>query len=150
VWELTRESELADAVFAMNDWLLGVQQWETAPHPDCQGRFHDPSRPFGPPHASSTAVYLEGLADAVALGRAVGEHDRVDRYRTAIRRGLRSLSQLTFKDDVDMFYISKREAVRGGVRTSEYDNAIRIDNVQHSLTALDKILKVFSPEDYSS
>jgi aspartyl/asparaginyl beta-hydroxylase (cupin superfamily) len=150
VWELTRESELADAVFAMNDWLLGVQQWETAPHPDCQGQFHDPSRPFGPPHASSTAVYLEGLADAVALGRAVGEHDRVDRYRTAIRRGLRSLSQLTFKDDVDMFYISKREAVRGGVRTSEYDNAIRIDNVQHSLTALDKILKVFSPEDYSS
>ena len=76
--------------------------------------------------------------------------DRVDLYRTAIRRGLRSLSQLTFKDDVDMFYIAKRETVRGGVRTSEYDNAVRIDNVQHSLTALDKILKVFSREDYSS
>ena len=61
VWELTRDGELADAVFAMNDWLLGVQQWETAPHPDCRGRFYDPDRPFGPPHASSTAVYLEGL-----------------------------------------------------------------------------------------
>ena len=72
VWEMTREGELADAVFAMNDWLLGVQQWETAPHPDCQGRFYDPSRPFGPPHASSTAVYLEGLADAVALARMIG------------------------------------------------------------------------------
>ena len=150
VWEWTRDGELADAVFAMNDWLLDVQQWETAPHPDCQGRFYDPSRPFGPPHASSTAVYLEGLADAVALGRTVGEHDRVDRYRTAILRGLRSLSQLTFKDDVDMFYIAKRDAVRGGVQTSEYDNAVRVDNVQHALTAIDKILKVFSAEDYSS
>ena len=149
VWELTREGELADAVFAMNDWLLGVQQWESAPHPDCQGRFYDPSRPFGPPHASSTAVYLEGLADAFAIGRTLGEHDRVDRYRTAILRGLRSLTQLTFKDDVDLFYISKRETVRGGVQSSEYDNAVRVDNVQHALTAIDKILKAFSEEDYS-
>jgi aspartyl/asparaginyl beta-hydroxylase (cupin superfamily) len=150
VWALTREGELADAVFAMNDWLLGVQQWETAPHPDCQGRFYDPTRPFGPPHASSTAVYLEGLADAVALARMIGERDRADRYRIAILRGLRSLTQLTFKDDVDMFYVARRDAVRGGVRTSEYDNAVRVDNVQHALTAIDKILKVLSAEDYSS
>ena len=147
---MTREGELSDAVFAMNDWLLGVQQWETAPHPDCQGRFYDPSRPFGPPHASSTAVYLEGLADAVALARTIGERDRLDRYRTAILRGLRSLSQLTFKDDVDMFYVAKRDAVRGGVQTAEYDNAVRVDNVQHALTAIDKILRVMSAEDYSS
>jgi aspartyl/asparaginyl beta-hydroxylase (cupin superfamily) len=149
VWELTREGELADAVFTMNDWLLRVQQWESAPHPDCQGRFYDPSRPFGPPHASSTAVYLEGLADAFAIGRTLGEHDRVDRYRTAILRGLRSLAQLTFKDDVDLFYIAKRETVRGGVQSSEYDNAVRVDNVQHTLTATDKILTAFSEEDYS-
>jgi aspartyl/asparaginyl beta-hydroxylase (cupin superfamily) len=150
VWQLTRDGELADAVFTMNDWLMGVQQWELAPHPDCQGRFYDPSRPFGPPHASSTAVYLEGLADAVALARAIGEHDRAASYRTAILRGLRSLFQLTLKDDVDMFYIAKRDAVRGGVQTSEYDNAVRVDNVQHALTAIDKILKVFSEEDYPS
>jgi Aspartyl/Asparaginyl beta-hydroxylase len=148
VWESTRERELADAVFAMNDWLLGVQQWESAPHSDCQGRFYDPSRPFGPPHASSTAVYLEGLADALALGRTLGEHDRTDRYRITILRGLRSLYQLTFKDEVDMFYIAKREAVRGGIQTSEYDNSIRVDNVQHALAAIDKILTVFSASDY--
>ncbi len=149
VWEMTREDELADAVFTMNDWLLGVQQWETAPGPDCQGRFYDPSRPFGPPHASSTAVYLEGLADAVALARAIGDRDRFVRYRTALLRGLRSLHQLTFKDDVDMFYVTKRQAVRGGVQSTEYDNAVRVDNVQHALTAVDKILKVLSAADYS-
>jgi aspartyl/asparaginyl beta-hydroxylase (cupin superfamily) len=150
VWEMTREDELADAVFTMNDWLLGVQQWETAPSPDCQGRFFDPSRPFGPPHASSTAVYLEGLAEALALARAVGERDRIVRYRTAILRGLRSLYQLTFKDDVDMFYVTKRESVRGGVQSTEYDNAVRVDNVQHAITAVDKILKVLSAEDNCS
>jgi hypothetical protein len=149
VWELTRNHELADAVFAMNDWLLDVQQWESAPHPDCQGRFYDPDRPFGPPHASSTAVYLEGLADAFVLARITGERERAERYRIAILRGLRSLAQLTFKDDVDMFYIAKRSTARGGVQTSEYDNAIRVDNVQHALTAIAKILDVFSPADYA-
>jgi hypothetical protein len=148
VWELTRDPALASAIFEMNDWLLDVQQWDSAPHPDCRGRFYDPDRPFGPPHASSTAVYLEGLADAFALARVLGEYTRADNYRTTIRRGLRSLLQLTFKDDVDMFYISKREAVRGGVQTSEYDNSVRVDNVQHSLAAVGKILTVFSAEDY--
>lgn len=149
VWEITRDAALADAIFAMNDWLRDLQQWETAPHPDCQGRFHDPDRPFGPPHASSTAVYLEGLADAFALARLSGERERLGRYRTTILRGLRNLAQLTFKDDVDMFYITRRDAVRGGVQTTEYDNAIRVDNVQHALTAIEKILRTLSAEDYS-
>jgi hypothetical protein len=140
VWEITRESSLTDAIFMMNDWLLDVQQWESAPHADCQGRFYDPDRPFGPPHASSTAVYLEGLADAFEIAQQIGEQERADRYRTTILRGLRSLSQLTFKDEVDMFYISKRKTVRGGVQTTEYDNVIRVDNVQHALAAIDKIL----------
>ena len=30
--------------------------------------------------------------------------------------------------------------VLGGVRTNEYDNAIRVDNVQHSLMGLQKLL----------
>jgi hypothetical protein len=127
----------------MNDWLLDVQQWESALHPDCQGRFYDPSRPFGPPHASSTAVYLEGIADASALARVTGDCDRV-----SILRGLRSLTRLTFKDDVDMFYIAKRGAVRGGMQTSEYNSSIRVDNVQHALTAIEKILDLFSAGDY--
>jgi hypothetical protein len=148
VWRLTRRVELVEAVFAMNDWLLGVQQWESAPHPDCRGRFYDPKRPFGPPHASSTAVYLEGLADAFAIARAVGDHDRVRNYRTVLLRGLRSLAQLTFQEDGDLFYVSRRDALRGGVRTSESDNTVRVDNVQHALTAIDKVLDVFTEEDY--
>ncbi len=148
LWRINRDPRLAEAVFLMNDWLLDVQQWETAPCPDCQGRFFDPKRPFGPPHASSTGVYLEGLADAFTLAREVGDTNRASFYRTAIVRGLRSIAQLTFKDDLDMFYVSKRNRLRGGVRTTEYNNVVRIDNVQHCLMAIHKVLDVFSDEDF--
>jgi hypothetical protein len=148
VWQINRDERLANAIFLMNDWLLDIQQWDTAPALDCQGRFYDPKRPFGPPHASSTGVYLEGLADAFALAKEIGDLPRTEAYRTAILRGLRSIAQLTFKDDLDMFYISKRDRVRGGVRTTEYNNIIRIDNVQHCLMAIHKVLDVFSPHDF--
>jgi hypothetical protein len=141
--------EMVDFVFRMNDWLLEMQQWDAAPYPDLKGRFHNPERPeFGPPHASSTGVYLEGLIDAFVLARRLGETERAERYRTAIVRGLRSLRQLQFRSDDDMYYISKRERVFGGVRTETYENTIRCDNVQHGLMGILKILRDFEAADY--
>lgn len=136
-----------DFIFEMNDWLLSMQQWDTAPHPDLRGRFYDPHRPYGPPHASSTGVYLEGLTDALELARSGGDAGRAGAYRLAILRGLRSLMQLQFRDGVDMFYVSQTERVLGGIRTEAYDNSIRVDNVQHGLMALLKILTRMSGED---
>jgi hypothetical protein len=150
VWQLTRDRRLAEAILDMNDWLLAVQQWESTPHPDCRGRFYDPHRPFGPPHASSTGVYLEGLADAWALARELGDAPRLANYRTAILRGLRSIAQLTFKDDLDMFYVTQRDRLRGGVRTTEYHNVVRIDNVQHGWMAIQKVLDVFTDADFAA
>lgn len=138
--------EMRDFVFEMNDWLLDVQQWDGVDYPDQRGRFHDPNRPFGPPHASSTAVYLEGLIDAYQLAVMEKDEARRKRYRTAILRGLRSLMQLQFTDGVDMFYISQRERVYGGLRTTVYDNRIRVDNVQHALMGIQRILKTFNAE----
>jgi hypothetical protein len=48
--------------------------------------------------------------------------------------------QLQFTDEIDMYYISKTDNVLGGLRTTEYDNSIRVDNVQHGLMAILKIL----------
>jgi len=148
VWQQTGDRELADFIFEMNDWLLGVQQWDDALYRDTKGRFYDPHRPFGPPHASSTGVYLEGLVDAYQLARTLAERDRAEAYRTAIVRGLRSVMQLQFSDEVDMYYISKRDRVLGGVRTEVYDNEIRVDNVQHNLMAAMKVLEVFTEADF--
>ncbi len=137
-----------DFIFEMNDWLLSMQQWDTAPHPDLRGRFYDPKRPqYGPPHASSTGVYLEGLTDALELARSGGDTARAGAYRLAILRGLRSLMQLQFRDGIDMYYTSQIERVQGGIRTEAYDNTIRVDNVQHGLMALLKILARMSGED---
>ncbi len=150
VFRQTRERSLADFIFEMNDWLLSMQQWPMTEHPEAAGRFYDPHRPFfGPPHASSTGVYLEGLVDAYRLAADLDDEVRKERYRVAICRGIRSVMQLTFRDDRDMYYVSKRAMLRGGVRTNCYNNAVRIDNVQHTFMALQKIVENFTEVDYS-
>lgn len=142
VWRVTKDRELLDFIFEMNDWLLELQQWEEAPYPDTRGRFYDPDRPqYGVPHASSTGVYLEGLAEAQRLATLVGDRRRADAYALAIRRGLREVMQLQFVDDVDLYYVSKRDRARGGIRTTVYDNRIRVDNVQHNLLAVLNVLR---------
>tara|TARA_R110002096_G_scaffold299503_6_gene494134 strand:- start:30926 stop:32815 length:1890 start_codon:yes stop_codon:yes gene_type:complete len=141
VWQTTKNPELRDFIFEMNDWLLDVQQWDSARFPDTKGRFYAPDHDYGPPHASATGVYLEGLVDAYSLAVDVGDNTRAAQYSDAIRKGLRSSMQLQFADDIDMFYVSKRERVFGGLRTTVYDNQIRCDNVQHTLMATLKILE---------
>ena len=137
----TGRREFADFVFEINDWLLPMQQWEGL-EPDLRGRFYNPRQPeYGPPHAASTGAYLEGLADALALARALGESARISAYERVIRRGLRSLRQLQFRDQHDTFYISKKKAVLGALRTEVYDNAIRVDSSAHALAAAIKILQ---------
>ena len=149
MWQQTAAPELADFILEMNDWLLPIQQWPMNRHPEFAGRFYDPKRPFGPPHASSTGVYLEGLADAYALARTLKDLDRAERYRLAICRGIRSLSQLTFRDEVDMFYVHRRARLKGGVRTTCYNNVVRIDNVQHNFLALQKISTLLDSSELS-
>ena len=137
----TGRREFADFVFEINDWLLPMQQWDGLP-PDLRGRFYNPRRPdFGPPHAASTGAYMEGLADAAALARTLGDRARTEVYERAIGRGLRSLRQLQFRDQHDTFYISKKKRVLGALRTEAYDNAVRADSAAHALVAAARILR---------
>ncbi len=144
MFEQTQRRELAACALEMNDWLLPMQQWgpTSGLPPDLWGRFHDPQRPdFGPPHAASTGAYLEGLADAVPLARALGDGARAATYERALARGLRSLRQLQFRDQRDAFYVSRRRRLLGALRTEAYDNAIRIDSTAHALAAAVKLLQ---------
>jgi hypothetical protein len=133
----------------MNDWLVDTMQaGSRVAYDDTIGRFYAPTENFGRPHASSTGVYLEGLIDAFVLARQIGDTHHEDKYRKAIVYGLRASMQLQFQDDVDMFYATNRERLRGGMRTTVYDNAIRVDNVQHVLMGVQKILRDFKESDY--
>ena len=137
----TGRREFADFALEINDWLLPMQQWDGLPA-DMRGRFHDPTRPeFGPPHAASTGAYVEGIAEAAALARTLGDHARVASYEVAVSRGLRSLRQLQFRDAQDAFYVSKKSRVMGALRTEVYDNAIRVDSAAHALLAAMKTLQ---------
>ncbi len=82
------------------------------------------------------------------MAKALGDSGRQEQYRRSIIRGLRSVMQLTFLDDVDIYYVSQKDKVLGGVRETVYDNEIRVDNIQHNLMALLKILRDFESDDY--
>lgn len=150
LWKQTKDPQLAAWIFEMNDWLVEVMQSNSrVAYDDTLGRFYDPvGGRYGVPHASSTGVYLEGLIDAFSLARSLKDDAHVKKYREAILLGLRSSMQLQFQDDVDMFYVSNRRRLRGGMRTTTYDNRVRVDNVQHVLMGVQKIIRDFRPEDY--
>lgn len=144
------ERELVAYSFEMADWLVDVQQWtpeQGITHADEKGRFY--KHKFGIPHASSTGVYIEGLIDAWQFAREVGDATREERYRVSLVRAIRSMMQLQFVDDVDLFYVADPTLVVGGLRTAEYDNEIRCDNVQHPLMGIIKIIRMFEADDYA-
>ena len=133
-------AEIAEFVFELNDWLLPLQRTDPD-EPERIGEFGDPRRPHhGTPHASSTGVYLEGLADARDLARAIGDEVRTGRYNTAIDLGLRSLRQLQFRDWRCTWYLTRPDAVLGALRCNVDNNQIRIDNCGHALAASGKLL----------
>ncbi len=155
MWELTKDDAYKDFVFRTNDWLIDQMQdpeYNRARGDglfDHLGRFYSARKSdFGPPHSASTGVYLEGLIDAWRLAKAVGDADHQEKYRRAIVRGLRSTMQLAFLDNVDMYYVTDRDRLRGGVRARVDRNQVRVDNVQHNLMGIIKILTYFGPEDY--
>lgn len=148
------KADLVKFMFDIANWLVeNMQQWEDGEwlYPDEKGQFYAPEQKWGVPHASSTGVYLEGLIDAWQLARDLGEDDKREYYRVAMLRGVRSMMQLQFVDDVDMYYVgaSNHKYVQGGIRTNIFDNKIRCDNVQHPLMGIIKILRMFKADEYS-
>ena len=115
-----------------------------------------PQRPTDPPNSAGTSEALRYTStpaislgwtklsiDSFELARATGETVRADRYRLALVNSMRSLKQVMYKGDQDMYYIRRRDFLVGGCRTQVYNNVIRIDNVQHNQMALLKILRAF-------
>ena len=136
MYAATGDAKYLEPIVVMNDWLLGMQQWETAPYPEMRGRFYEPDRPdYGPPHVSSTAVYVEGLVAAAGAMKAAGRHTHVMRYTRAALRGLANLRQLQYLDVVDTFRMRHPKRVQGALRTEVYDATVRIDSVAHALVA---------------
>ena len=135
----------------MSDWLLSMQQVRSPLYADIAGRFYDPKRPkFGTPHSSSTGVYIEGLIDAYEMAKRTGDKTRQARYALSLSRGIRSVMQLQFVDDVDMYYVTDRAQTKGGLRTTVIRPEVRVDNVQHVLMGVLKVLDRFDPSEFKT
>jgi hypothetical protein len=162
VWETLRAApvahvlpaeDLAAWVFDMNDWLVEVMAvWDVdVAYDDEKGRFYSRKRPeLGGAHASATGVYMEGLIDVHRMATALGDREHAELYRRTLARAMRSVMQLQFVDEVDMFYVVDRAKTRGGLRTTESRNEIRVDNVQHVLMAVLELLEDFGAGDYAT
>lgn len=128
LYAVTRDPELRDFVFEMNDWLAA--QVHTGGEPDQRGA-------FGPqqPHCSSTAVYVEGLASAWRLAREAGDGQRAATYERAIRLGLHNLWQHQYRLPEDLYLAANPANARGALRSNVWRTPVRIDNVAHTVLA---------------
>lgn len=143
--------ELVDYTFEMNDWLIeSMEVWEESFADDEKGRFYSRKVNYGVPHASATGVYIEGLIDAYEMAKRTKDEARRARYALAISRGIRSVMQIQFVDEIDMYYVTNRELTRGGLRTAVLRNEVRVDNVQHVLMGVLKALERFEPEEFKT
>ena len=143
LYMITGLDEYRDAIFAMNDKLIQMQNQDGKPYIDFLGRFYDPRHPeYGVPFSGSTAVYVEGLTYAYELAELAGDHDRMYEYKKSILLGVHNLINLQF-DGAGMYYLSHPERVQGAIRYRVDDNRIRIDTTQHAIDALARVMDIF-------
>jgi AMMECR1 domain-containing protein/orotate phosphoribosyltransferase len=125
-WEATREPDFAALVFEVGDWILQYQQETT-------GAFINDLQPDTPGY--TTALYLEGIAAGAKLARSLGSEARRRRYVESLERGFAFVDRLTIQER-DSAVLPNSDFAIGGLRQSLYASEVRVDFVQHSLSAI--------------
>jgi hypothetical protein len=90
---------------------------------------------YDPPRSTPTAIRTEGLAAAWALLRDHGDAGETGPIREAILLGLRFQLQTQIGPESAMYYARPAKAL-GGFQRSLTESEIRIDYVQHNISAL--------------
>ncbi len=138
----SRRDDYTSYVFEMTDWLAAMQLTpDNCEWPELWGGIasYQPGRV-----GVSTAAYLEGFTDALALARLVGDEERARRYEQVVRLATRFVMQLQVRPEEAFFIRSPRDAI-GGIRTTPTLNLLRIDHSQHALIALIKAHEALFP-----
>ncbi len=139
----TKEQAFADTVFAMNDWLCGLQIGSGDPRrAHWAGGF--PPWGDGGPTTEATAPDIRSAAAAASLveacrvARAAGDAARLQRYRAALEHCLLFVTTLQYTEANTQHFAEayRRACLVGGFHHSHQDGNLRIDNAQHALTAL--------------
>ncbi len=97
------------------------------------------------PHLGGTATASEAMVSSVLLGDAIGLDTRRIREQLRVTYGFLIRGQVTANDT---FWIRHPRQAMGGVFETQTKPKIRIDNVQHAISAMVRGLD-FLPEDSS-
>jgi AMMECR1 domain-containing protein len=125
-WQVTGDRDFAGIVFEIADWLLGYQQDKT-------GAFINDHQPDTPGY--TTAVYLEGIAAALAVADSLNDETGYHDYLDSLTRGFGFLDSLIIQER-DRPILPNIDYTLGGLRQGIYYSEIRTDFVQHSLSAI--------------
>ena len=90
---------------------------------------------YNPPRSTPTATRSEGLAAAYLLQRDFGEKDQAARLLEGLKLGVRFQLKTQFRPE-SVLYLPNPQRPLGGFRRSLNNYEIRIDYVQHNISAL--------------
>jgi len=127
----TNNSELADFIFEMNDWLIDNYQIVEDEYPDKIGGF-----PKNTPRCS-TSSYMESINDAYSVAVDIKDTSHIEKYAQSIKIGTRFILQTQFNNQ-NSFYLENTSRAIGGFKYSLTDNRQRNDMTQHAVLALIK------------
>jgi hypothetical protein len=134
-WQVTRDASFADFVFEIGEWILSYQQVKA-------GAFINDHQADTPGY--TTAVYLEGIGAAMRLAAGLGDEERFATYQHSFAEGYRFLDRLIIQPR-DAAVLPRPEFALGGLREGIYFSRIRLDFVQHSLSAILEWAEARSP-----
>lgn len=109
--------------------ILGLQRRRGPPFPDWLGSY------YTPPRSTPTATRSEGLGAAYLLARDFGSAREAEDLLQGLRQGVGFELQTQFLPETAL-YVRDPARVLGGFRRSLTDFEIRIDYVQHNVSAL--------------
>ena len=99
------------------------------PYPDWAGGY------YVPPRSAPTATRIEGLNSAYALAVAGGHRKEAEAIRKAIERGIGFLLRSQVGPETALYCAAPQKSL-GAIRESLHSPLVRIDYVQHAISAL--------------
>jgi len=123
---VTSDPEHAALVFEIGEFAMAYQLEKT-------GGFANELLPEGP--GFTTALFLEGIVAAVGLAQRTFDSARLATFRSSLARGLCFLDRLVYQPR-DAFLLPEPVWALGGLRVHERASDVRIDFVQHALSAV--------------
>jgi hypothetical protein len=138
---ITKDNAFAQTVFAMNDWLIGLQyrdDLDSARKHWSGGfqRFRDGKPELAAPDISS-ALPAESLAEACRVAKYAGDLARLQRYERALIQNVHFLMSLQYTSQTTKHFVDPFvPSILGAFHASHQDGNLRIDYTQHALCAM--------------